>query len=183
MDQILKQRLVGVVVITALAAIFVPMLFDNPVEDNSRMIRELTIPEMPSANFESSIKRLPSSTEQVIKLPPPEPMLIEPENQPIEKSIVVPEKKTKRSEGQKNNSDKMVRWVIQVGSFSQKANAVALKNTLRKQGFSTFVETFETEAGEMFRLKVGPELDKKRAEAMQKKINEKNNLHSILVTE
>ena len=38
MNQELKQRLIGAVVVTALAAIFIPMLFDDPVDN--RPIRQ-----------------------------------------------------------------------------------------------------------------------------------------------
>ena len=43
MDQDLKQRLVGAVVITALAAIFVPMLFDDPIDESGKLISQLKI--------------------------------------------------------------------------------------------------------------------------------------------
>ena len=181
MDPELKQRLVGVIVITALAAIFVPMLFDDPVADNSKLISELAIPVPPTGKFSSSIKKLPASTDEVLQLPPPESLRIESEKHSIAAKV---DKTRVTSEVQEKKPAGMLRWVIQVGSFSQKSTAIALKNTLRKQGFSAFVESFETEKNnEMHRVRVGPELDKKRAEVMQKKINEKNNLQSILVSE
>ncbi len=48
MDQELKQRLIGAAVITALAAIFVPMLFDDPIDESGKSINELKIPELPA---------------------------------------------------------------------------------------------------------------------------------------
>ena len=36
MDHELKQRIIGTVVVTALAAIFVPMLFDDPVDSSGK---------------------------------------------------------------------------------------------------------------------------------------------------
>ncbi len=47
MDPAFKQRLVGAIVITALAAIFVPMLFDDPVNQSSKKINSLSIPPLP----------------------------------------------------------------------------------------------------------------------------------------
>ncbi|MDD1612506.1 MAG: SPOR domain-containing protein [Methylococcaceae bacterium] len=48
MDQELKQRLIGAAVITALAAIFIPMLFDDPVDTSGQAVSEMTIPEPPA---------------------------------------------------------------------------------------------------------------------------------------
>jgi DedD protein len=47
MDHELKQRLIGAVVVTALAAIFIPMLFDDPVDTSGKTVTELTIPQTP----------------------------------------------------------------------------------------------------------------------------------------
>jgi DedD protein len=44
MNQELKQRLIAAVVVTALAAIFIPMLFDDPVDNSGQLVSELVIP-------------------------------------------------------------------------------------------------------------------------------------------
>ncbi len=43
----LRQRLVGAAVITAIAAIFLPMLFDDPVHESSKAANDLVIPAPP----------------------------------------------------------------------------------------------------------------------------------------
>ena len=48
MEHELKQRLIGAVVVTALAAIFIPMLFDDPVDTSGKTVTELTIPQAPA---------------------------------------------------------------------------------------------------------------------------------------
>ena len=177
MEQALKQRLIGAVVITALAAIFIPMLFDEPVENKGALVSELAIPEPPTSAFTASITRLPKNAEQVLKLPPPEPLV-------TEQTESVPEETVQTSAGQKKTEQQMVRWVIQVGSFSKKKNALDFRNKLRKQGFSAFVDSIVTaDKGKLFRLRVGPELNKKRAEAMQAKLDEQNSIKSMLVSE
>lgn len=188
MDPILKQRVVGVIVITALAAIFVPMLFDDPVEDDSKMISELAIPDAPMDGFQSSVQKLPRNTEQVLELPPPESLKVEPEPQTLPNKVEEPKTTAAQPAAEKKpqtkQSNSLQRWVVQVGSFSQKPKATTLRNTLRGQGFSAFVETFTAgNNATMYRVRVGPELDRQRAEAMQKKINTKNNLRSIVVSE
>ncbi|TAL45915.1 MAG: hypothetical protein EPN89_11490 [Methylovulum sp.] len=65
MNQELRQRLIGAVVVTALAAIFIPMLFDDPVDDSAQTVSELVIPEEPAAVTEEPAKKLPESAADV----------------------------------------------------------------------------------------------------------------------
>jgi DedD protein len=69
MNQELKQRLIGAVVVTALAAIFVPMLFDDPVENSSQSVSELVIPATPVVTGEESANKLPTGANQVLNTP------------------------------------------------------------------------------------------------------------------
>ncbi|MCK5353768.1 MAG: hypothetical protein KAJ63_01515, partial [Methyloprofundus sp.] len=50
MNETLKQRIVGIAVITAIAAIFVPMLFDDPISDDELYTNELVLPQEPINN-------------------------------------------------------------------------------------------------------------------------------------
>ena len=69
MNQELKQRLIGAVVVTALAAIFIPMLFDDPVDNSSQSVSELVIPATPVNTGEESANKLPTSANQVLNTP------------------------------------------------------------------------------------------------------------------
>jgi DedD protein len=69
MNQELKQRLIGAVVVTALAAIFIPMLFDDPVDNSGQSVSELVIPATPVTTGEESANKLPTSANQVLKTP------------------------------------------------------------------------------------------------------------------
>jgi DedD protein len=75
MDQELKQRLIGAAVITALAAIFVPMLFDDPIDETGKNISQLTIPEIPAKAQDVEIIPLPDKAEEVATALPPEESL------------------------------------------------------------------------------------------------------------
>lgn len=70
MDQELKQRLIGAAVITALAAIFVPMLFDDPIDESGKSINQLKIPELPSKAQDVEIMPLPEKVEDVATVDP-----------------------------------------------------------------------------------------------------------------
>jgi DedD protein len=166
MDHDLKQRLVGAVVITALAAIFVPMLFDDPIPDQGRLTNELRIPEPPIEHFSETSDKLPESAEQVLALPESPALHVE------------------QKKNDNNNDARLVRWVIQVGSFSQQENALLLQKKLRKNGFSAFLEAIDTENNStVYRLRVGPELDKRRAETIKSQLEKQYQLQAILTEE
>jgi DedD protein len=65
MDHELKQRLIGAVVVTALAAIFIPMLFDDPVDTSGKTVTELTIPQAPSDDALTA-QNIPENKAQVL---------------------------------------------------------------------------------------------------------------------
>ena len=72
MDQELKQRLIGAAVITALAAIFVPMLFDDPIDETGKNINTLKLPDLPEKTQEVDITPLPEKVEDVTAQSPAE---------------------------------------------------------------------------------------------------------------
>lgn len=157
MNQNLKQRLVGLIVLTSLLVIFLPMLFDDPINETG----ELTIPDVP-------INLLPGDTENNIKTIDDVIKLSKPET--IKESI-----------DQKQAASKLIRWFIQMGSFNQKSNAILLRDKIRQQGFPVTIKTVVSRKKSLlYKVIVGPELDQKRAEAMKAKIARLNNIKGIL---
>jgi DedD protein len=69
MDQELKQRLIGAAVVTALAAIFIPMLFDDPVDTSGQTVSEMTIPELPAGSPNAPESKLPTDAASVENAP------------------------------------------------------------------------------------------------------------------
>jgi cell division septation protein DedD len=58
------------------------------------------------------------------------------------------------------------RLTVQVGSFSQAANAEALRERLVGEGFTAFVSRVATDAGTMHRVRVGPVAERAEAEKL-----------------
>lgn len=305
MDHELKQRLIGAVVVTALAAIFVPMLFDDPVDNSAQLVAEQAIP-LPASSAGDTAAKVPNSAEQVLASPESpasaednavlsdeiddsqvkpansddalyaetpgysdegaEAIVDEPKTErpksatgkltapttnaavpaaaisqdqaakkapkakvtpnaaeqellkkvqsaklqqdiADETKTAVPVKKTdtapvaKEAPAQSNQAKAIaaavsdakkpeiaakpaapVRWYIQVGSFSKKENATSLWEGLRAQGLPASLDAVQTTKGTTYRLRVGPELDAKKAAAMKAKLD-KQNISSILVSE
>jgi DedD protein len=69
MNQELTQRIIGAIVVTALAAIFIPMLFEDPVDNSGQVVSELVIPEEPAFTVDDSASKLPRNAEEIEALP------------------------------------------------------------------------------------------------------------------
>lgn len=276
MNQELTQRIIGAIVVTALAAIFIPMLFEDPVDNSGQTVSELVIPEEPAITVDDSVSKLPRNIDDIAPLPDetaetpdkiegdlndkdsttppaeeemtgdpiendmpgeepaaadnfasedqadmpaqgsldtgevgevttPAPKIssLKPESEPAVKPETIPSSKktspaipktiskaianpvpvtTKAPAKPAKNNSGLVRWYLQAGSFSKKENALSLSESIRKQGLPVILETLQTSKGPLYRLRVGPELDKKRAATMKSKLDQQN-ISSILVSE
>jgi DedD protein len=72
-------------------------------------------------------------------------------------------------------------WVIQTGSFTSEAKARALAEKLRQSRFPAFVESAVSDHGTTYRVQVGPELDRGRAEQTQRQIESSAGIKGIIV--
>lgn len=57
-------------------------------------------------------------------------------------------------------------WIVQLGSFSNRANAERLAGDARGKGFNVAVQAGGGSSGNLYRVRAGPETDKARAEAL-----------------
>jgi cell division septation protein DedD len=97
------------------------------------------------------------------------------------KPVVHPSLKTvhAKKEPQKINGH----WAVQLGSFNQKTNAHHLADKLREAGFKVFVREIKSAKGKVStRVYVGPEAQHASAAKLSEKIEQKMNLHGIVVT-
>jgi DedD protein len=212
-DDQLKNRLVGVAVATILAVIFLPMLFDDPVDKNAPVITEVAIPTQPQDSPLLKTVVLAEKSSDVLNnqlsiesAPPAEAM-----TQNLTQASSQRTAKTKTTNPQKLNSVNHLnapptlssstrqklnpslnttltadnhRWFIQVASLADEAKANAFRDKLQAQGFMVTIESvWIKEKGHLFRLKVGPELDQQRAESMKNMINQLNHVDSMLVAQ
>ncbi len=274
-DHELKQRLIGALVVTILSAIFIPMLFDDPVEEEGQAVTTLALPSENQFVEEPAVKA-PETSEQVLEIPKqpqvevaalapsttpvakntlrPDEMedtLAAPKLQPkpaplkppkVEKTIAYSEttnygvkppeeiddeppmkpKAEIKKAGDKNEDallkqiraakllddtpaakmsapvdvnvadvkkilapeqpKKAGRWFIQLASLTNKAKAEGLQEGLKSQGLPVTLSQIQNDKGTFYRLRVGPELDGKRAAAMKKKMDDQG-INSILVSE
>ena len=216
MDDALKRRLTGAVVLVSLAVIFVPMLVEEePVLSPS--IRESNIPVRPppvlidpesrrppppgprdagaaDAGTEASADLSLPAPEKAADTPvaevppappspapeaaPPEPVqkrVTETPPPPVEPAPAVaasepPKAPEKPAAAPAKASKPPSGWVVQVGTFADKSNAETTLARLRASGFDSFTEETRLGGKTMYRVRVGPEIQRDRAEAQRAEI-------------
>ena len=68
----------------------------------------------------------------------------------------------------------VTRLYLNVGSFGQKVNAMALHDNLKQQGFAVSIKEVASDKGPVFKVRVGPMLDKAKAQAVKNKLAQIN---------
>ncbi|MCB1851419.1 MAG: SPOR domain-containing protein [Gammaproteobacteria bacterium] len=169
MDDALKKRLIGATVLVSLVVVFVPMLLQHePLIDQG--IEQSNLPPPPSVDFSSRV--IPQKSEP----PSVQPKLFSQEdrgtptelpNTASELAVIKTEQPTDRVEVRESLSA----WVIQVGSFSQRDNAENLVKQLREKSFAADIEQVSLKGSMLFRVLVGPEVDRARAEQLLTRVN------------
>lgn len=77
---------------------------------------------------------------------------------------------------------KKAAWVIQLGSFKNKAHALRLVNQLRAEGYRAFIQHVNVASGENTRVFVGPEHQEKAARQLASEINTSMKLRGIVIS-
>lgn len=73
-------------------------------------------------------------------------------------------------------------WVVQVGSFKDRANAVRMVNKLRRKGYRTFLQHLAADDSENSRVFVGPELRQSEARRLAKEIERQEQIKGFVVS-
>jgi cell division septation protein DedD len=80
-------------------------------------------------------------------------------------------------------SDPLVRWVVQVGSFSNAKSAEELVAKLRLSGLSAFSEKVSSASGTAYKVRIGPELDRGKAAELARKVKADHQLDTFVTTQ
>lgn len=155
MDEGLKKRLIGAAVLAALAVIFVPMLFEEPPPPEPELA---PLPPRPPVNdFASEMLR-----EEVPAVMPLAPRPVEPEQPRAAEETAAEQTRTGLSA-----------WVVQAASLSSRENADKLVGRLREAGLPTpDPELVDIRGKRYYRVRVGPVVERSRAEAMVARVSE-----------
>lgn len=72
-------------------------------------------------------------------------------------------------------------WVVQLGSFSSKKNADDLAEFLIKRGFRAFVERNAQGGDAVYRVRIGPEKERARADTLRERVERETQLRAIVL--
>lgn len=73
-----------------------------------------------------------------------------------------------------------VGFAVQLGAFSDAAEAGAMRERLRAAGFTAFTEAVNTDKGKLTRVRVGPALDRAAADQLKSQIKAKTGIDGIV---
>jgi len=198
LDVALKQRVVGAIVLVALAVIFLPMLLDGSGRpDRVDMSVEIPAePDAPASRIES-----PSGAGDTGRVAEEEPgprsesgasaqRAEEAASGPDEGARgtddVAGDQDSKRETGAEaaDTADSAPSaWAVQVGSFSRETNAVVLRDRLRQQGFEAFSEQAQADGDTtMWRVRVGPVPTRERAESLKAELESQRGEPALVTT-
>ena len=79
-------------------------------------------------------------------------------------------------------SDPLVRWVVQVGSFASAANADNLVARLRLQSLSAYKEAVSRSGSTIYRVRIGPFLQREDAISADKQVRESMSLDGVVMS-
>lgn len=196
LDRGLKQRIVGALVLVALAVIFLPMLFSR--EDEQRHV-VVEAPAMPSAPVVPDIVLDPVSvpTQQPVAdehMPPVEPVdgtdvATAPATPPVTAPVTAPPTavaatppakpvEAKPVETKRLDANNLpVSWSIQLASLSSRPGAEELQRKLRSQGYNAYIRSVDG----MNRVFVGPLIERAEADRLRDQLNRQHKLKGFVV--
>ncbi|WP_028669851.1 SPOR domain-containing protein [Saccharospirillum impatiens] len=184
MDVRIQQRLVGALVILALVFLIAPVVLDG----NGRIPEKITqIPPKPKRPDVSHIRVAEPAADVLPALP--DPPAAEPESTaPIPEPAAAEPASPVEAETSAVEQDDPVAtptgraWSVQVASFRDSSKAAELRDRLRDQDYSTYVNEVLLSDGSVFtQVLVGPDGDLERVRDMQQNILEQTGLQGLVV--
>lgn len=209
----LKERLVGALVIVAIAVVVLPWIFDDeksqadfssqipdaPPLPPSRVV-ELAQPrpldeqgfddsaiaaKTQAGNAETADDMTDTGSES-LPAEQPAPAQSSPEQAIAEQTPASTESKTADNGAKPKTVTTTAAisggFVVQLGSFGNKANAGRLVSDLKAKGLAAYMRDDKTVKPAVYRVLVGPTLEREQAEQMQAKAKSLSGLNPIVVT-
>ena len=187
LDKGLRQRMVGALVLVALAVIFLPMLFSR--EDELQRV-VVDAPAMPQAPAMPSVELDPVSVPQVQDLPQepvpgagleasapvveaPAVAVTEPAaTKPAAAADVAPVPVSRL-----DANGLAVSWSVQLASLSSRTSAESLQQTLRGKGYNAYIRNVDG----MNRVFVGPVIERAEADRLRDQLTRLQKLNGFVV--
>jgi DedD protein len=191
LDKGLKQRIVGALVLLALAVIFLPMLLSRQDELQSVRVDAPAMPRapaMPQIEMQPVIvpepQPLPEELQPIAEAPPPvevapapAPEEPEPEPEPVVAAPAPDSAPTQAPASRLDANSLPVSWSVQLASLSSRTGAETLQKTLRSQGYNAYIRHVDG----MNRVFVGPVIERAEANRLREQLNRQHKLSGFVV--
>lgn len=201
-----KQRIIGAIVLLAIVAIFLPVLFHN-ARPSANLKLSTTTPPAPAkpvvqlqlpaiksspavpsavnadqaANTQSqsakeAAAQTPVVTQRILNTPPA-PAPKKHSDVKVKRKAVQPTPSVAPSLLQ---SAVPQAWVIQVASFSKQVNAARLVKKLRAQGLDVYTRHSQVDGLMITRVYVGPEINQNKIKKIQRQLRQQFQLKAVI---
>lgn len=203
LDKAYKQRMVGALVLVALAVIFLPMLFSRQDEQRQVTVEAPAAPQAPSVpqvQVEPVVvpepqvlpqEPVPSDDDIAQQEEPSTPIAPAPAAKPVpqppapvNKPTTAPSQPITAAPGKPDTTQSRidanglsVSWSVQLASLSSRAGAENLQKTLRSQGYNAYIRTADGKN----RVFVGPLIERAEADRLRDLLNRQQNLKGFVV--
>lgn len=187
MDRSLKERVIGAAVLVIIAVLIVPIFLDGPSDDSEIVQESITLPGQQGEGVKQKTIVLELDRDQPVPAPregdkvksesPPPAETVTPKAETSTPPVVA-EAKPKQPEPTQVSSTGM--WAVQLGSFSNQANADRLAANLRKEGYAAFLSQLQTSSGKLHRVRVGPQKNRAEAESVAVKLSAKGHKGQVV---
>lgn len=180
MEVRVRERLIGALVLVAVVVLLVPAVLTGPDqgqgEPNAAEVRsvEVTLDDAraPAADDDELVPE-PAPANPAPPRPAEEPPVGAPEPElpapVVEKPVAasVPPAASRPTTAAVNAP---TAWAVQLGAFSTREKAEDLVANLRKRGYAAFVLEYRAKGQVLHRVRVGPEQDRARADAIASRL-------------
>ncbi|KJZ41668.1 SPOR domain-containing protein [Pseudomonas fluorescens] len=202
LDKAYKQRMVGALVLVALAVIFLPMLFSRQDEQRQVTVEAPTAPQapaVPQVQVEPVVvpepQALPQepvpSDDEIAQQEAPSTAIAQPAAKPVApapvpvvKPATAPSQPITAAPGKPDTTQSRVdanglsvSWSVQLASLSSRASAESLQKSLRSQGYNAYIRTADGKN----RVFVGPLIERAEADRLRDLLGRQQNLKGFVV--
>ena len=194
MNQGAKQRIVGTVVLLALALIILPIIFDGqgsyeapvtsripdtpiisimpePVQSRPVIVGDTQPIERATATTVNLVEEVVSEIEEVVDIKEPAAEVEITESQAVFSREVPALSDTGLPQG----------WSVRLGSFSDAENANNLLARLQEAGYKAYTRDISSDQGSLTGVFVGPWLDRGQVNEYQRELQEEFSLAGLVV--
>ena len=187
----IKQRFVGFVVLVAIAVIFWPIVFVTPDDADDFELPVFEMPPKPAVAVSERREPVLDKVDQsnLPEIPERQPPIVQPVDiaSPLPDMALVdadeePEQQASALERAEFDGQGLpVSWELQVATFStaQRAEEIALE--LRNKGHKAYVSAVNIDGKKLFRVRIGPKMQKQRLQDLQPDIDAYYGVESSII--